>query len=100
MVVLHISIHPLTFTVRAVEPTTAIFFDLTLLQEYCELDHSFGYEFLKRMSLGMFLRMQAVHTQMLNIHHRSQPVRLSSSTDTNWSRRRARTDDRHIARAD
>src|ERR1044071_3432555 len=47
------------FTARAVEPTTAIFFDGAILREHCEKDCSFGYEFLKRMSLVMYQRIQA-----------------------------------------
>jgi hypothetical protein len=39
------------FTARAVEPTTAIFFYRTILREYCEKDHSLGYELFKRMSV-------------------------------------------------
>ena len=71
--------HPYTwhFTARAVEATTAIFFYGTILREYCEGDHSLGYELLKRMSLVMNRRMQAARNKMLAIHHRSdtlQPV--------------------------
>lgn len=65
------------FTTRAVEATTAIFFYGTILREYCEKDHSLGYELLKRMSLVMNRRMQAARNKMLAIHHRSyalQPV--------------------------
>jgi CRP/FNR family transcriptional regulator, cyclic AMP receptor protein len=68
------------FTARAVEATTAIFFYGTILREYCEGDHSLGYELLKRMSLVMNRRMQAARNKMLSIHHRSdalQPVGLS-----------------------
>jgi CRP-like cAMP-binding protein len=35
------------FTARAVEPTKAIFFYGTILREYCEHDHSLGYELFK-----------------------------------------------------
>ena len=51
--------HTWTFTARAAEPTTAIFFYGTILREYCERDHTLGYELLKRMSLMMYQRMQA-----------------------------------------
>ena len=69
--------HTWHFTARAVEPTTAIFFSGTILREYCEKDHSLGYELLKRMSLVMSRRMQAARDKMLTIHNRSdtlQPV--------------------------
>jgi CRP/FNR family cyclic AMP-dependent transcriptional regulator len=62
--------HVWTFTARAVEPTTAIFFDGAILQEYCERDHSFGYEFLKCINLVMYQRMQATRNKALAIHRR------------------------------
>jgi CRP-like cAMP-binding protein len=72
--------HTWHFTARAVELITAIFFSGTILREYCEKDHSLGYELLKRMSLVMSRRMQAARNKMLTIHHRSdtlEPVGLS-----------------------
>lgn len=66
--------HTWTFTARAVEPTTGIFFDGTTLREYCEKDHSFGYEFLKRMNLVMYQRMQATRNKILAVHHRRDIV--------------------------
>ena len=62
------------FTARAVEATTAIFFYGTILREYCEADHSLGYELLKRMSLVMYQRMQAARTKMLTIHQFSEAL--------------------------
>ena len=59
------------FTARAVEATTAIFIYGTILREYCEADHSLGYELLKRMSLVMDRRMQASRNKILAVHHRS-----------------------------
>ena len=53
------------FTARAVEPTVAIFFYGTILREYCEKDHSLGYELLKRMSAVMVKRLQAARKKML-----------------------------------
>lgn len=53
------------FTARAAEPTTAIFFYGTILREYCEKDHSLGYELLKRMSAVMVKRLQAARKRML-----------------------------------
>jgi CRP-like cAMP-binding protein len=67
------------FTARAIEPTTAIFFYGTILREYCEKDHSFGYELLKRISAVMVKRLQAAHKQMLSLHADStfrEPSRL------------------------
>ena len=57
------------FMARAAGPTTAIFFYGTILREYCERDHSLGYELLKRMTVVMNRRMQAARNKMLAIHH-------------------------------
>jgi CRP/FNR family transcriptional regulator, cyclic AMP receptor protein len=56
------------FTARAVESATAIFFYGTILREYCEKDHSLGYELLKRISAVMVTRLQAAHDQMLSLY--------------------------------
>lgn len=56
------------FTARAMEPTNAIFFYGTILREYCERDHTLGYELFKRMSAVMMRRLQAARTKMLAIH--------------------------------
>jgi CRP-like cAMP-binding protein len=56
------------FTARAIEPTMALFFYATILREYCEKDHSLGYELLKRISAVMVTRLQAAHDQMLSIY--------------------------------
>ena len=53
------------FTARAVESAAAIFFYGTILREYCEKDHSLGYELLKRMSAVMVKRLQAGRKNML-----------------------------------
>lgn len=65
-----------TYTARAVEPITAIFFSGTVLRERCENDHSLGYELLKRMSLMMYQRLQAAQNRMLTIrnHNDALPV--------------------------
>ena len=55
------------FTARAVEPTDAIFFYGTILREYCEKDHSLGYELFKRMSAVMIKRLQAAREKMLSV---------------------------------
>lgn len=56
------------FTARAVERTEAIFFYGTILREYCERDHSLGYELFKRMSAVMIKRLQAAREKMLAIN--------------------------------
>jgi CRP/FNR family cyclic AMP-dependent transcriptional regulator len=71
--------HVWTFTARAVEPTTAIFFDGAILLEHCEKDHSFGYEFLKRMNLLMYQRIQATRNETLAIRQRSDIVHRRSA---------------------
>lgn len=62
------------FTARAVEPTAAIFFYGTILREYCERDHSLGYELLKRMTVVMNRRMQSARNKMLAIHHHTEDL--------------------------
>ena len=59
------------FTARAVEPTTALFFYAAILREYCEKDHSLGYELLKRISAVMVTRLQAAHDQLVSIYSKS-----------------------------
>jgi len=56
------------FTARAAEPTDAIFFYGTILREYCERDHSLGYELFKRMSAVMVKRLQGARENMLAFH--------------------------------
>jgi CRP-like cAMP-binding protein len=69
------------FTARAVEPTEAIFFYGTILREYCERDHSLGYELFKRISPIMLRRLLAAREKMLSLHARKAslvPVVLES----------------------
>jgi len=63
------------FTARAVEPTEAIFFYGTILREYCERDHSLGYELFKRMSPIMLRRLQAAREKMLSLHARKASLK-------------------------
>ena len=56
------------FSARAIEPTTAIFFYGTILREFCEKDHSLGYELLKRISALMVKRLEAPRKQMLSVN--------------------------------
>lgn len=55
------------FTACAVEPIDAIFFYGTTLREYCEKDHSLGYELLKRTALVMLRRLQASRDRLLSV---------------------------------
>ena len=65
------------FTARATEPVTAIFFYGTILREYCERDHSLGYELFKRMGAIMTKRLQAAREKMLAVH--SEEISLQSA---------------------
>lgn len=56
------------FTARAIEPTEAIFFAGPILRQYCEKDHSLGFELHKRMSAVMMRRLQAARKKMIAIH--------------------------------
>lgn len=62
------------FTARAVEPTEAIFFYGTILREYCERDHSLGYELFKRMSPIMLRRLQAARKKILDVQAGKTPL--------------------------
>ena len=69
------------FTARAVEPTEAIYFAGTILREYCERDHSLGFELHKRLSAVMMKRLQAARRKMLAMHvhgEKLEPVVLQS----------------------
>ncbi len=56
------------FTARATKPTTAMFFYGTVLREYCETDHTLGYELLKPMSEVMTRRLQSARGKVLEAH--------------------------------
>jgi len=56
------------FTARAVEPTEAIHFAGTILRQYCEKNHSLGFELHKRISAVMMKRLHAARKKMLSIH--------------------------------
>jgi len=62
--------HTWNYTAYAAEQTTAVFFYRTLLREYCEKDHSLGYELLKRFSLEIYQRGQAKRNEMLTLRSR------------------------------
>ena len=61
------------FTARAIDPTTALFFYAAILREYCEKDHSLGYELLKRISAVMVTRLQAAHGQLVSVYSSRLP---------------------------
>jgi CRP/FNR family cyclic AMP-dependent transcriptional regulator len=54
------------FTARGLEESTAIFFYGTVLREYCEKDHSLGFELFKRMSVVMLRRLQAARQKLIS----------------------------------
>ena len=69
------------FTARAVEPTEAIYFAGTILRDYCERDHSLGFELHKRLSAVMMKRLQGARRKMLEMHvhgEKLEPVALQS----------------------
>jgi CRP/FNR family transcriptional regulator, cyclic AMP receptor protein len=69
------------FTARAVEPTKAIFFYGTILREYCERNHSLGYELFKRITPVMMKRLQSARRRMLSVYAHGaalEPVILES----------------------
>ena len=71
------------FTARATQPAEAIFFYGTILREYCERDHSLGYELFKRMSAVMIKRLQSAREKMLGLQAKTeslQPAVLESTS--------------------
>ena len=69
------------FTARAAVPTEAIFFYGTILREYCERDHSLGYELFKRITPVMMKRLQSARRRMLAVYAHGdalEPVILES----------------------
>jgi CRP-like cAMP-binding protein len=61
------------FTARAAEPTAAIFFYGTILREYCERDHSLGFELFKRMAPVMIKRMQNAREKLVLLTEATTP---------------------------
>ena len=55
------------FAARTRTDHRAVFY-AAILREYCEKDHSLGYELLKRISAVMVTRLQAAHDQMLSLY--------------------------------
>ena len=56
------------FSARTVEPTDALFFYGTVLREYCDKDHTLGFELFRRMSEVMTRRLQSARTRLLNAY--------------------------------
>jgi CRP-like cAMP-binding protein len=63
-------------TARAVEPTEVIYFSGTILRDYCERDHSLGFELHKRLSAVMMKRLQAARRKMLAMHMHDEKLEL------------------------
>ena len=53
------------FDARTLEPTEAIFFYGSRLREYCEQDHAFGFEMMKRMTQVIIQRLQGARRLLL-----------------------------------
>jgi CRP/FNR family transcriptional regulator, cyclic AMP receptor protein len=53
---------------RVIAPTKAIFFYATILRQYCEDDHDFGYEMMRRAACTMVKDFTALR-QNLVVHH-------------------------------
>ena len=66
------------FTARAIEPTEAIHFAGDMLRQYCDKDHSLGFELHKRMSAVMMHRLQAARRRMLAMHAHGEKLDPSS----------------------
>lgn len=56
------------FSARAVELTRVIALDGVCLRNKCEIDHNLGYELLKRFSLLLEDRIQAMRIQLLDLY--------------------------------
>jgi CRP-like cAMP-binding protein len=56
------------FGARAAEPTRAIFFYGTRLQQLCEEDLEFGHELLKRMAMTVIGRLQSSRQQLARLY--------------------------------
>lgn len=56
------------FHARALQRTTAMYYDGNVLRRLCEEDHDFGYELLKRMSQVMLQRLQATRNELVKFY--------------------------------
>ncbi len=53
------------FSARAIEPTTALFFDAAVLHKYCNEDLTLGHQLFRRMSEVMVRRLQASRAKLI-----------------------------------
>jgi len=60
------------FDARAIEPTTAIFFNGETLRKHYEEDLTFGHDLFKRMSQVMAHRLQAARRKLVAAHPESK----------------------------
>ena len=60
----------LHFSVRAAEPTKAIFFYAPRLRQQCEEDPVFGFEIMKRIAAVMLKNLDAVQQQLVKFENR------------------------------
>ena len=67
------------FTARATQPTEALHFLGSILHEYCERDHSLGFELHKRMSAVMMKRLQAARRKMVSINAERERLEPASA---------------------
>jgi CRP/FNR family transcriptional regulator, cyclic AMP receptor protein len=56
------------FHARALQRTTAVYYDAVALRNLCEEEHDFGYELMKRFSAVMLDRLQATRKQMAKMY--------------------------------
>jgi CRP-like cAMP-binding protein len=59
------------FGARAAKPTEAVFFYGTRLREWCEEDHDFGYELMKRVSEVIIKRLQVTRGQLIEVEEKA-----------------------------
>jgi CRP/FNR family transcriptional regulator, cyclic AMP receptor protein len=56
------------FHARALQRTTATYYDAKILRQLCAEDHDFGYELLLRMSQVMLDRLQSTRGELLKLY--------------------------------
>jgi CRP/FNR family cyclic AMP-dependent transcriptional regulator len=62
-----------TFTARALEPTTTIFFYGTRLREQCEQDHELGYQIMKRIAEVATQSLRATQRRLMQYIDKNIP---------------------------
>jgi CRP-like cAMP-binding protein len=63
------------YSARATKPTTALFFDKTMLQRYRDEDLTLGHELFGRMSQVMVRRLQAARAKLLEALHKTEQAK-------------------------